>query len=104
MTLDFVRLGRCCRCGNCCRATPIFKSLTDAERAIIRMADPNAEVVLNKDNVGCPHLIENADGTTSCDIYIKRPRFCRLYPLVPDDLVEGCSFKFIIAQTRRKKQ
>jgi Fe-S-cluster containining protein len=54
---EYRKVGECNRCGACCRMIPLWKSLNDAERALLRMNDPESENVLNKAmDSGCSNL------------------------------------------------
>ena len=50
-------------------------------------------------NTTCPQLAfrRNKEGKLEahCLIYEDRPQFCRDYPGVPEDLIEGCGFEII---------
>lgn len=35
------------------------------------------------------------EGKARCKVYDYRPDFCRDFPEVPDDLVDGCGFYFV---------
>jgi Fe-S-cluster containining protein len=93
---DYVRLGACNRCGKCCTALALWESMSETDKAIVRAYDPNAETLFKSAAHGtCPNLAKSPDGTFYCKIYDHRPRFCKLYPYVPGDLISGCSFKIV---------
>lgn len=97
------KVGQCDRCGSCCCYTPLFNSLTDVEKAFFRMHDKKAEEVLSGQIDGhCKNLIL-VDGTSICKIYEDRPRFCQLYPMSPEDIIEECCIGFITSDVFSQK-
>jgi len=82
-TKKMIRKGRCQRCGRCCS----FDKLAPSElKELIR----NLDIAIPD----CPHLTRDGLGICSCEIYEKRPWFCKAYPAEPADLVVGCGFYF----------
>lgn len=92
----------CQRCGRCCGLTPWEKSEYRAVmktarklrvsfvkesveghpvyfvRSIVRKADQGVEKMRPEDMV-CPFMGRNGDGTTFCKVYEYRPRICRKF-------------------------
>jgi Fe-S-cluster containining protein len=50
-------------------------------------------IVEKMDGHKCKHLWFKKR-KARCKIYKDRPEFCKLYPNVPSDLIEGCGFRF----------
>ena len=107
---EYIKVGECNRCGACCRMLPLWKSMNDAERALLRITgnyvasagikdsclhDPNSENVFNKTmSSRCSNLKDNPDGTTSCMIYESRPSFCKTFPASPQSTIPECCIRF----------
>jgi len=82
------RIGSCKRCGKCCDPSTL------APRIAEYIARQVPFLVVGKP---CPHLKRNEDGTTTCLIYEKRPKWCRDFPAEPADIaaLPECGYRFI---------
>lgn len=94
--------GKCNKCGECCRQIRCYGLKNEKELKImqffflgyrnlyIKDKDENGELILS-----CKHL--NTNG--SCNIYNKRPFFCRTYPKKKIysnlEMIDGCGYKII---------
>ena len=85
------RIGQCKRCGRCCQVKTLWKGLNRKTKIFLCILRP--KLIFTKGR--CDHLkFEN--GMAKCEIYDKRPLFCRLFPDEPADLVDDrCGYKFI---------
>jgi len=91
------RVGKCLRCGRCCRARPLFKNMSKEEKMLIKKIDFKLYLKLKRlavEDYACPFLTYK-DGVAVCTIYENRPKWCREYPSNPDELLDGCGYKFI---------
>jgi len=95
----FKRLGECNRCGQCCKILPRWKDLPDIVKALFRMYDPNAEIVLSKVTYGvCYFLRRESDKIYTCSLYgnPERPKFCFNFPNEPSQIekIPQCGYQF----------
>jgi len=93
------RRGECNQCGDCCRLLPNWKDLPDITKALFRMQDTNAEIILSKVKNGkCSFLIEVSNEKTECALFHNslRPNFCKNFPMEPENLARlpRCSYHF----------
>jgi Fe-S-cluster containining protein len=99
------RVGKCNRCGKCCTGRGIFsteigkgtlRKFLKAHGVAGKAAKAFAEMA---PTITCSHLAyvrdEKGDLVAQCLIYEDRPWFCRAYPAVEEDLIEGCGFTLI---------
>jgi len=84
--MTFWRIGSCRRCGKCCQTNTLLSHIKEELE----------KLGLRQDAV-CPHLKHNLDGTTTCLIYPRRPKFCREFPGSPADIagLPDCGYRFI---------
>ncbi len=67
---------KCLRCGDCCRAETMFRTLSLKEKIIAYLLRPR--YIFNR-KIECPALSFNSKGLAYCRQYSKRPQFCRDY-------------------------
>ena len=117
------RIGKCDRCGDCCRVIEFRGSLfkEKLKRRLIRpfksdlpTFEETAKFLNNHKNIRviiddkfyriiikapCKYLIEKKNGTTSCKIYKKRPKICKKFPQTPKDtkFMLKCGYNFAIS-------
>jgi len=84
--MKFYRIGSCKRCGKCCQAATLWPDVA----RLFGIEDLVEDII-------CPHLKRNSDGTTTCLIYPKRPKLCRDFPAEPADIANlpECGYKFV---------
>ncbi len=112
------RRGKCKRCGRCCTARGlIWSSLHSKEKGFTNEEELRAKIVAQygEEDGGafydlflkmvCPNLkvIKRGAGKKRkavCQIYDERPAFCKSFPELPSELVDGCGFYFV----KKKKE
>lgn len=89
------RVGYCTRCGLCCKGKPLYDSIVDGSSGYPKeLVDAIKVFECQIDKMNCPDCKVH-NGYATCGKYKDRPDFCKLYPNVPSDLINGCGFSFI---------
>ena len=101
-TQDGYRVGECTRCGACCNLNEIINDpeiMLYIDAGILKQV--NQKLVDGKTGK-CKHL-KHIDGKAYCEIYEKRPDFCKIFPATPRDLltVPQCGYRFYDGRGRR---
>ncbi len=95
---DWVRQGKCRRCGICCKGDKITAGpFAD---------DQYVQEFIRIIGTDCPHLVFNSKKQAACSIYKNRYTECQVFPTKPEDLelVNAlCGFYFVRTPKRRKK-
>jgi len=86
------RVGSCKRCGRCCQGKALLPSCTEAEKELLKEVAGEGALDKLKEHK-CKHLWYKKR-IARCKIYENRPPFCKAYPNVEGDLIEGCGFSF----------
>lgn len=87
---NYIRKGKCKRCGKCCQWRYLIKDVPLKIKIILVLLNP---IFLIKSK--CPHLGFDKNGKAYCKIYDHRPWFCRAFPAEPADLVDkDCGYYF----------
>jgi Fe-S-cluster containining protein len=86
--MPWVRIGKCNRCGDCCRP----ETLPERIKAYLRW---NMPFILPTNGEPCPFFKDGEPAT--CLIYENRPLSCRLFPRHPADIeaLPRCGYRFI---------
>jgi len=87
------RVGKCKRCGDCCRMETLPKRLE-----VYKKWGMDAVIKIEP----CPYFIDDEPAT--CVIYTSRPPMCRLFPIHPADIeaLPRCGYRFIKVGTHRR--
>ena len=94
--------GNCNQCGECCRQIRCYGLKNEKELKIMQLFFPSYKNLFIKDKdengeliLSCKHLNKN----NFCNIYSKRPLFCRLYPRKKINqnlkMIDNCGYKII---------
>lgn len=107
----YERRGKCKRCGRCCTAKGlIWSKIQSEEKGFTNEDELKAKIIEKWGEDGeefykaflemvCPHLkiIKRSAGKKRrclCTVYDDRPTFCKDFPELPSEVVEGCGFYF----------
>jgi len=113
---EYVRQGKCKRCGKCCRLLALILPKSLAKRnSIVRVIIIWHRLAMNFHYVGkedgwlmyrCGYYKESCDGTGGCSIYPFRHRLCRFFPKQGlyghPSLHEDCGFKFVRREVAKR--
>ncbi len=87
---DWVRQGKCRRCGICCKGDKITAGPFGDDQYV--------QEFIRIIGTDCPHLVFNSKKQAACSIYKNRYTECQVFPTKPEDLelVNAlCGFYFV---------
>jgi len=87
------RVGQCLQCGKCCQVYYNYKNMNLIGKIKLRI-QAMREGVKWDINAKCANLKKWKAGKYNCKIYFNRPNHCRIYPVFPGELIEGCGYSF----------
>ncbi len=96
------RVGECLRCGACCLDKEVTQPALWASLEVTDNPDIRLQLQPKGDYIAvhrsCSGCTVDADGKTSCTIYLNRPAICQAWPRNRIDLAKtpDCGFSFIM--------
>jgi len=100
-----MRLGKCNRCGQCCKFARLFYNCDPKTKSFLyKGAGQDKIQIMLKCGAICPNL-ELKNNLPTCKIYKTRPSFCKEFPQSEIDIKGlNCNYKFIKFQLPWKKK